>query len=103
MPVSMQVIYPVSEGSSFDHAYYASKHMELVSEHMGAHIQNTVVTKGLAGGAPEAPAPFHAIATIVFADQSAMDAALAASAPVMADLPNFTNVRPQVLVGEVIG
>ena len=103
MPVSVQVIYPTSDGSTFDHGYYASKHMEIVGAHMGPHIHSTVVTKGLAGGGPDAPAPFHAIATIVFADQAAMDAALAASGPVMADLPNFTNVRPQVLIGEVIG
>ncbi len=101
MSVSLQVIYPVSGDSTFDHAYYAATHMALVQEHMGPHIDRVLVTKGLAGG-PELPAGFHAIATIIFADQSAMGAAMKASGPVMADVANFTNIQPQVLIGEVI-
>lgn len=101
MPVSVQVIYPVSDDTHFDYDYYASTHMQIVAEHMGPHIQSRLVTKGLAGG-PDTPPPFYAIATMVFADQAAMAAALKASGPVMSDLPNFTNVQPQMLVGDVI-
>ena len=99
MPMTLQVLYPISDSSTFDDAYYKSTHIDLVNKHMGAHIQNLVVTKGLAGG-PDSPPGFHAIATVVFADQAAMDAAMAASDPVMADLPNFTNVTPTVLIGQ---
>ena len=102
MAVSLQVLYPVTGGDKFDYGYYAGTHMKLVNEHMGAHIQSTVVTKGLAGG-PDTPAPYYAVATILFADQEAMQAAMGAAGPVMADLPNFTNVQPQILIGEVIG
>lgn len=102
MPVTLQVLYPVADGTTFDFAYYSSTHMALVGAHMGPHIQSTLVTKGVASG-DGGSAGHHAIASIVFADQSAMDAALAASGPVMADIPNFTNVQPQVLVGETIG
>lgn len=102
MAVSLQVIYPISDGTHFDYDYYASTHMDLVGKHMGPHIQSTLVTKGLAGG-PDTPPATYAVASIVFADQAAMDAAMADSAPVMADLPNFTDVKPQILVGEVIG
>lgn len=102
MAVSLQVIYPKSDDTTFDYDYYSTKHMALVGEHMGPHIQSTVVTKGLAGG-PDTPPGFFAVATIVFADQAAMNAAMAASGPVMGDLPNFTNAHPQVLIGEVIG
>ena len=102
MSVSLQVIYPISDGSTFDHDYYATTHMDLVKTHMGEFIQSTVVTKGVAGG-PDAPPGHHAIATIIFADQATMGAAMQAAGPVMADLPNFTNVHAQVLIGEVIG
>lgn len=101
MPVSLQVIYPVSEDSTFDHAYYAATHMALAGEHMGPHMETSLVTKGLAAG-PGVPAPFHAIATFTFADKDAMKAAMKASGPVMADIANFTNVEPQVLIGETI-
>lgn len=98
----MQVLYPVGNDTTFDYDYYATKHMEIVGANMGPHIDKVVVTKGLAGG-PDTPPAFHAVATIVCKDQAALDALLAASAPVMADIPNFTNVQPQLLLGEVIG
>lgn len=100
MSVSLQVLYPVSEGTTFDFDYYLSTHMEMVGTHMGAHISETLVTKGLAGG-PDTPAGFHAIASMVFADQAAMDKALSVAGPVLADIPNFTNAQPQMLIGQV--
>jgi uncharacterized protein (TIGR02118 family) len=102
MSVSLQVLYPVQDETQFDYGYYLSTHMALVSEHMGPHIERTLVTRGAESGS-DVPAPFHAIATIVFADQEARNAALKASPPVMADIPNFTNSRPQILMGEVVG
>jgi uncharacterized protein (TIGR02118 family) len=102
MSVSLQVIYPISADTSFDFDYYKSTHMALVGEHMGPHIENTIVTKGMAGG-PDTPPGSYAIATILFKDQDAFGAAMAVSAPVMADIPNFTNSKPQILIGEVIG
>ena len=102
MPVSLQVIYPATEGTKFDFDYYLGTHMDLVQTHMGPHIASTVVTKGLAGG-PDTPPPFHAVATIVFADREAMNAAMRGSGALMADIPNFTDTKPQVLIGEVVG
>ncbi|PCH74757.1 MAG: ethyl tert-butyl ether degradation protein EthD [Rhodobacteraceae bacterium] len=102
MAVSLQVIYPISDDTSFDYDYYTSSHMEIVGKHMGPHLQSTLVTKGLAGG-PDTPPGSYAVATLLFADQAAFDAAMAVSAPVMADIPNFTNSQPQILIGEVIG
>ncbi|MDC0658414.1 EthD family reductase [Leisingera sp. SS27] len=101
MSVSLQVIYPVSDGSHFDHGYYATTHMALVDQHIAPHTQSIVVTKGLAGG-PDVPAPFHAVATMVFANEAAMNTAMQAAGPALEDLPNFTNVQPQILIGEVV-
>ena len=99
MPMTLQVLYPTGDGTTFDHDYYATKHMALVAEHLGAHLQSAMATKGVAGG-PDAPPGFHAVATMVFENQAALDAAMAVSAPVMADLPNFTNSRATILIGE---
>jgi uncharacterized protein (TIGR02118 family) len=102
MAVSMQVLYPVGDNTTFDHDYYTKNHMEIVGNTMGPHISSVVITKGIAGG-PDTPPGYHAIATIICDDQAALDAMLAASGPAMADIPNFTNIQPQLLVGEVIG
>lgn len=102
MAVSLQVIYPIGADTNFDYEYYLSTHMALVGEHMGPHIESTLVTKGLAGG-PDTPPGIYAVATILFGDQGAFDAAMAVSDPVLADIPNFTNSQPQMLIGEVVG
>jgi len=101
MTASLQVIYPIGADTHFDHDYYLATHIPLVGEHMGAFIQNTLVTKGLAGG-PDVPPGSYAVATMTFADGDALNAALGAAGPVLADIPKFTNVQPQMLIGEVI-
>lgn len=102
MTVSLQVLYSTENATTFDHDYYMSTHMEIVSENIGSHIEKTVITKGLAGG-PDTPAGYHVIATIVFANQEALNATLAAAGPVLEDIPNFFSGQPQMLIGEVVG
>ena len=102
MAVSLQVLYPIKPDTTFDHDYYASKHMKLVAEHFGPYLVSAQAAKGVAGG-PGAPPDFYAIATLVFESQDKMQAALAAGGPVLADIPNYTNTKPQMLIGEVIG
>ncbi len=99
MSATLQVIYPAVDGTSFDYDYYMSKHMEIVGGCIGELIQSTLVTKGIAGG-PDTPPGFHAIATIVFADNASLDAAMGKLGPALEDIPNFTNSQPQILVGE---
>lgn len=103
MPLTLQVAYPTDNDTKFDHDYYSTTHMALVAEHMGPHLTGASASKGLGGPGPGTPTPFHAIATLTFADQAAMDAAMAAAGPVIADIPNFTDSPPHMMVGEVIG
>lgn len=101
MTLSLQVIYPAEGDTTFDMDYYLGTHMPMVDAHMGTNIQQVLVTRGVAGG-PDTPPGFHAIATMTFADQEALDAAMAAAGPVIDDISNFTNAKPQMLIGEVI-
>lgn len=101
MSVSLQVLYPIKDDTHFNYEYYFDKHMDVVGQHMGPHIERTLVTKGVSSG-PDTPPSHYAIATIVFADQDAMASAMSVSGPVMADIANFTDVQPQILVGDVV-
>ncbi len=74
--------------------------MPLVGENIGEHVESSLVTKGIARG-PGVPAGFYIIATLMFADQAAMDAAMANIGPAVSDIPNFTNTEPAILIGEV--
>lgn len=100
MTMTLQVVYPVTETTTFDYDYYFDTHMPLVEKHMGAHIQEAFATRGVSGP-PGQPAPYYAIATMTFADQAALNAALGALGPVVADIPNFTNAEAQMLIGHV--
>ncbi|WP_158969039.1 EthD family reductase [Chachezhania sediminis] len=102
MSASMQVIYPATEGTTFDFDYYMDTHMKLVADSFGPHLDQTLVTRGLAGG-PGVPPGYHAIATMVFKDQAAMNEALKDSADAVKDIPNFYNGKAQMLFGEVAG
>jgi hypothetical protein len=43
------------------------------------------------------------VATLTFADQAALDAGFASAGPVLADIPNYYNGPPTMLIGEVLG
>jgi uncharacterized protein (TIGR02118 family) len=61
------------------------------------------VDKGLAGGAPGAPAPFACIGHLYFNTVDAFQAAMKAHGKeLVADVPNFTNIQPQFQISEVI-
>ena len=100
MTLTLQVVYPVTDDTTFDYDYYFSTHMALVDTHMGEFLADAFASRGLSGG-PDTASPFFAIATLKFADQAALDAALAASPPVMADIPKFTNAQPQIMIGQI--
>ena len=56
--IKVSVMYPNTPGARFDHAYYRDKHMPLVKARMGDACKSYTVDKGLAGGAPGAPATY---------------------------------------------
>ena len=101
MSPSLQVLYPVSDSTNFDYEYYFNTHMKIVEETLGEFIKSRLVTKGLAGG-PDATAGYYAIATMVFENKKSLDAALSNSETALADIPNFTNTQPVMLIGEVV-
>ncbi len=102
MPFSLQVLYPVGDGLSFNFDYYMSTHMDIVSESIGQYMGSAHVAKGLAGG-PDVPSPFFVVATLNFADKETLDAAMAKAGPAVDDIKNFYNGEPQMVIGEVLG
>ena len=102
MPTTLQVIYPVRDDAVFDYDYYLDNHLPLLQEHWGELIEGIEVTKGLASG-PDIPAAYLLIATVTFPDLDSLDEAMGESGgQLIDDVPNFTNVRPQILIGELI-
>jgi len=102
--IRIAVMYPSGEGKKFDHDYYVKKHMALVRERWGGMgLVKIEVDRGVAGGAPGAPALYAAVGHVYF---SSMDdfqkASKAHGKELFADVPNFTDITPQVQISEVI-
>lgn len=98
------VIYPRSEGATFDYDYYAATHLPLVTARWrDAGLQGVEALRGVAG-ADGGDAPFLAMAMIRFDSLASFQSAVGGphAAEIMGDIANFTNVRPVVQVNAPI-
>jgi hypothetical protein len=102
MSISPQVLYPTDNGTTSNHDYYVDTDMDIAGRELGPDIDKTLMVKGLVGG-PDTVAGYHAIATLTFADQAALDAATDAAGPALEDIPNFFSDAPQILIGAAVG
>jgi uncharacterized protein (TIGR02118 family) len=100
--VKVSVFYPYSDGKEFDMAYYVEKHMPMVRGKLGAACKGLAVDHGVGGGAPGASPTYVAIGHAFFDSVEAFQTAWAPHAnAIMADVPNYTAIRPVMQVSEV--
>jgi uncharacterized protein (TIGR02118 family) len=102
--VRVCVMYRAGEGKTFNHDYYVQKHMAMVRDRWGGMgLVKIEVDRGVAGGAPGAPAPYAAIGHVYFRSlDDFQKAATAHGQELFADVPNFTNITPEVQISDVI-
>ena len=101
--IKVNILYPNAEGKTFDVDYYVNKHMALVKSLAGDALKGVSVDKGLAGGAPDAPLPYLAVGYLYFASVNAFQEFIGKNiGQIMADVPNYTNTEPEILISEVI-
>ena len=91
------ILYPRTDDSTFDMDYYTGTHMPMFAEVLGDACQGW--------GAAAIPAGnYAAMGWAMVTDQDAFNGAMAeGGAKVMADVPNYTNVQPELLVGNYAG
>jgi uncharacterized protein (TIGR02118 family) len=96
--IRVSVLYP-NNGGKFDFDYYATKHMSLVHkllDPMG--LVKTEVNKGIG------QALYIAVGHLIFNSLEDMQKALDAhDSKFVADLVNFTDIKPEFQVSEIIG
>jgi uncharacterized protein (TIGR02118 family) len=101
--IKVSVMYPFSEGKTFDMEYYEATHMPMVAKLLGSNLVKYTIEKGVASGIPNTPLPFMAIGTFYVKDLSAYQAAITPNRDaIRADFPNYTNITPMILVSEVV-
>jgi uncharacterized protein (TIGR02118 family) len=100
--IMISVLYPNSDGATFDMDYYVNRHMAMVRETLGAACKGMAALQGVAGGAPGSPAPFIAAGHILLESQEALQTAFAPHvAKFLADVPNYTAIQPVIQISEV--
>ena len=100
--IKVSVMYPNSEGATFDTDYYCNTHVPMVGELLGDALKGGAVDAGIAGGGPGEDAPFIAMGHLNFESVEAFQGAFGPNAEqILADLPNFTNTQPQIQISEI--
>jgi uncharacterized protein (TIGR02118 family) len=101
--ISVVVLYPNKAGSKFDLAYYIHQHLPLVRDRlqpMGMRSLTYTVEHAMDPKAP--PQEYRLSAELRFDDMESAARALHAHGPeTQADIPNFTDVAPVILIGRV--
>lgn len=100
----VSVFYPAGQGKKFDLDYYKGKHMDLVRQRIGKlGLVRIEVDKGIAGGAPGAPAPFVSAGHLYWNSLDDFQKAMEQHGKeLFADVPNFTDITPQVQISEIV-
>jgi uncharacterized protein (TIGR02118 family) len=93
--IKLSVSYPSGDGTTFDHAYYATSHVPLCNSTFNP--SKVEIDKGIDG-------PNVAGVHFYFDSMEAMQTALSSPkmADVMADVANYTNIAPVMQVSEVV-
>jgi len=100
--IKVSVMYPNSEGSTFDMAYYLATHIPLVRQKLGAALKGVAVEQGLGGAEPGSPAPYLALGHLLFDSVEAFQTSFTPHAQaLLGDIPNFTNTQPTIQISEV--
>ena len=93
--IRLSVLYPSTEGATFDHEYYEEHHMALLHQHWAP--ERLEVDRGVSG-------PYVAGVHVWFADQDALNTAFAApgTGPIMEDVANYTSINPVLQISEIV-
>jgi uncharacterized protein (TIGR02118 family) len=102
--IRLAVLYPNKPGAKFDFDYYVATHIPLFKQRMEPFgLVRAEIDKGIPGPLPDSPPPFVAVFLCVFQSLDGFQKGFASHAQeIVADIPNFTNVQPQVQLSKML-
>ena len=93
--ISVHIMYPKTDDSTFDMDYYCSTHMPMLAKALGDACTGWGASTVGAGA-------WEAIGWANVESQEAFDVAMKEhGAAIMGDVPNYTNVAPELVVGQI--
>jgi uncharacterized protein (TIGR02118 family) len=102
--IRVTISYPNQAGSRFDVDYYLNTHMPMVEQKLRPHgLTAAAVDQGLSGGAPGSDAKYRIQTSLSFPTPEQMEAGFKAEgAAFMSDIKNFTDIRPEMQIYQVL-
>ena len=93
--IRLSVLYPQTDGATFDHDYYRDSHVPLCVRTWGP--AGAEIDKGVDG-------PYVAAVHFTFDSLEAMQAAMGApgTGEVIADVANYTSIAPVMQTSEIV-
>jgi uncharacterized protein (TIGR02118 family) len=93
--IRLTVLYPKTDGATFDHDYYRDSHVPLAARTWG--LDRFEIDRGVDG-------PYEAAVHFYFDSIEAMGAAMAkeGTGAVMADVANYTTIAPVLQTSEIV-
>lgn len=100
--IKVSVFYPHQPGGRFDMTYYCNQHVPMVRRLLASALKNSAVEEGLSGATPGSSPLYVAMGHMYFESVPAfVEAWTPHAAQVMGDIPNYTNLQPQIQISEV--
>lgn len=102
--IRVSFFYPNTRESGFDLDYFLQKHIPATEEVLKpAGLLAVEVDRGIGTPIPDEPVPFSIIEHLMFNNFEEMQTAMGEhSEQVMADVANFTNVKPLIQINRVV-
>jgi uncharacterized protein (TIGR02118 family) len=102
--IKVSVVYPNEPGKKFDMDYYATKHLPMVHQCLDSMgLLRSEVEQGISSADPNAPAPFAAVGILYFNTADEVHEGFKTHGrQIMGDIPNYTDITPQVQISEVV-
>jgi len=101
--IKVTILYPNSDGKTFDMNYYSNNHMPMIADLLGDSLKLFEIDNGLAGRTPDDQIPFVAIGYLYFDNLSEFQNSFAPHAEkIRGDVQNYTNIQPIVQISEVL-
>ena len=95
--ICMTILYPKADDSTFDMDYYTSTHLPMVAKVFGDACHGW-------GAATVTTGNHSAMSWLLIENMDVFNAVTAEhGATFEADVVNYTNLRPEVIIGEVTG
>lgn len=93
--IRLSVLYPSTEGATFDHAYYRDKHVPLALRTWG--LSEAEIDKGVDG-------PYVAAVHFRFGSTEDLQKAMGhpGTADILADVANCTTIAPVLQTSEIV-